>query len=95
MTITVNEKEYEALNFAMEQVETEMESATNEDFLNIANTHIKALYDLIDKYKKAREKANLFQMARAEVSKRNRHLRPRDIDRLTRQVIKKMMEKQQ
>ena len=94
MTITVTEKEYDAISFALNQVEAELEAATDEGYIAAAETHIKALYDVMEKYKKAREKANYFQMVRAEVSRRNRNcgLRPRDIDALTRKLIKKMKE---
>lgn len=88
MTITINEKEYDAISFAICQVENELESATDEEYVEEAKAYISALYDIMDKYKKAWEKAKYFQMVRAEVSKRNRHLRPRDIDKITRQIIK-------
>ena len=89
MTITLTEKEYDAISFAICQVETELEAATDEEYLAEAKTYVSALYDIMEKYKKAYQKAKYFQMVRAEVSKRNRNLRPRDIDKLTRQVIKR------
>jgi len=94
MTITVTEKEYEAISFALNQVESELEAATNDEYITEAETHVKALYDVMEKYKNARHKANYFQMVRAEVSRRNRNrgLRPRDIDALTRKLIKRIKE---
>ena len=82
MTITVTKKEYDAISFAICQVENELESAEYEEYVEEAKAHISALYNIMEKYRKAWEKAKYFQMVRAEVSKRNRHLRPRDIDKL-------------
>ena len=92
MTITITEKEYDAISFAIGQVEGAAEAATDEEYLADAEVHLEALYAVMDKYKKARQKANEFQYVRAEVARRNRNkgLRPRDIDKLTRQVIKRM-----
>lgn len=92
MKITITEKEYDAISFAIGQVEVAVEAATDEEYLAEAEVHLKALYAVMEKYKKARQKANEFQYVRAEVARRNRNsgLRPRDIDKLTRQVIKRM-----
>ena len=92
MTITISEKEYNAVAFALTQVETEVEAASDEQFIAEAGECCAALYNIMNKYKKARAKAIEFQYVRAEVARRNRKagLRPRDIDKLTRQVIKKM-----
>lgn len=88
MTITITEKENDAISFAICQVENELEAATDEEYVEEANAQISALYNIMEKYRKAWKKAKYFQMVRAEVSKRNRHLRPRDIDKLTRKIMK-------
>lgn len=92
MTTTITEKEYDAICFAINQVEIEVEAASDESYLNEANDALSHLYRVCEKYKKARKKATEFQFVRAEVARRNRNrgLRPRDIDKLTRQVIKRM-----
>lgn len=94
MTITMTEKEYEALQT---QLEGDYESATDEEYCEMANKSLKALYNVSRKYKAAREKANEFQRVRMFVAEKNRNrgLRPRDIDALTRKVIKKMREDKQ
>jgi hypothetical protein len=53
MTITVTEKEYDAISFALNQVEAALEAATDEGYIAAAETHTKALYDVMEKYKKA------------------------------------------
>lgn len=97
MTITITEKEYDAISFALGQVQTEIEGASDEEFLDMACKATEALYNVQEKYRKARMKANYFQSVRAEVSRhnRNRGLRARDIDAMTRQVIKKIKENEQ
>ncbi len=92
MTITITEKEYDALQFAITQVEADLEAATNEQYCKDANNCLDALYCINKKYHNARQKANYFQAVRAEVSRHNRNMRPRDIDKLTRRFIKKMRE---
>lgn len=94
MTITITHKEYEAIQFAISQVETDLEAATNEQYCEDTNECLNALYRVIEKYHKARYKTNYFQSVRAEVSRRNRNMRPRDIDKLTRRLIKKLNENQ-
>ena len=81
MTITITEKEYGALQFAITQVEADLEAATNEQYCEDANNCLDALYCINKKYHNARQKANFFQTVRAEVSRRNRNMRPRDIDK--------------
>lgn len=93
MTITITAKEYEALQFAIAQIETDLEAASDEQYCKDASDCLNALYRINEKYRKARIKANYFQAARAEVSKHNRNLRPRDIDKLTRKFLKLLKEK--
>ena len=92
MTITINEKEYEAITQVLDQVCTDYEAASDEAYLIDMGENIKRVNDVIEKYRKARSEANQFQYYRAIVSKKNRNLRPRDIDTLTRRWIKNMKE---
>ena len=87
MTISITEKEFKALRFAITQIGREVEAA-NEDFARDASEAIEALHSISTKYLKKREEANFFQAVRAEVSKHNRYLRPRDIDKLARKLLK-------
>lgn len=94
MTITISEKEYDAICFAVSQIETEIEGASDEGYLEDACRHQSALYRIMDKYKKARSKAMEFQCVRAVVAEKNRGrcLRPRDIDAMARKLLRKMKE---
>lgn len=95
MTITITQVEYEAISFAINQIESEVEAASNKAFIKDANNAQSALYNIMEKYKKARYKASEFQEVRAIVAERNRErcLRPRDIDALARKVLRKIREK--
>ena len=84
MTITITNKEYEAISFAATQLESEIESAVDENFLNNAENSLSDLYRIMEKYKIARYKANEFQHIRRIVAEKNkgRCLIPREIDKL-------------
>lgn len=94
MTITITDKEYEAISFALGQLQTEIEAASDEGFLDMAEKATSAIYNVQKKYREARDKAKYFQSIRAEVSRyyRNGGLSTRYIDKMTRQVIKKIKE---
>lgn len=92
MTITITEKEYEAINQVLDQVCTDYEAASDEGYLQSMGEMIKLVKNVIAKYKKARQKANYYQLVRAEVSRHNRGrcMRACDIDKLTRKYIKEI-----
>lgn len=87
MNLTVNKKEYDAISFAIGQVEEEVESAIDETFIKDAKICLKHLYEIMEKYKKGKERLKRFKVIRAMVSNRNKGLSPKDIDKLTRQII--------
>ena len=89
MTVTITEKEFKALHFAITQIETAMEAA-DEDYTQEATIVLHDLYSISAKYLKKREDAMFFQSVRMEVSRHNRNMRPRDIDALTRRLVKKL-----
>lgn len=92
MTITITEKEYDAIAFALTQVETEVEAASDEKFIADAEESCNSLYNIMEKYKKARYKAREFQYVRAFVAERNRGrcLMPRDIDKMARSLLRQL-----
>lgn len=94
MTLTISENEYKAINFAVNQIQTEIEGASDKVFLEDANKHQSALYHIMVKYKKARKKANNFHSIRKVIVKKTQgwNLKARDIDSMTRKVLKKMNE---
>lgn len=92
MTITITQEEYDAISFATTQIETEIEGASNEVFINDACNSQRALYRIMEKYKTERYKAREFQSVRAVVAEnyRGRCLLARDIDKIARKLLKQM-----
>ena len=91
MRVSITEREYGAISFAINQIQTEIEAASDEGFLEDACRYQSDLYQIMVKYKKARYKAREFQQVRAFVAEKNRgHLRPRDIDKMARKLLKKI-----
>ena len=92
MTITITEKEYDAISAVLDQVVTDYEAASDQDYLKTMGEAIGHVYKVLRKYQVARREANEFKQVRAYVAERNRNrgLRARDIDKLTRQEIKKI-----
>ncbi len=95
MRITITEKEYEAIKEVLSQVSTDYQGASDDNYLESTDTSISLVYNVIKKYRKARQEANLYSTVRAEVSRKNRcyGLVYYEIDRITRQVIKGMRER--
>lgn len=93
MTITITDKEFDAISAVLDQVSTDYEAATDEEYLAMMDANIDLVQNVLDKYKKAKRKARDFQSVRAYVAEKQRgKLRPRDIDKLARKLQKKMQE---
>lgn len=94
MTITVTEKEYDALHTVLEDTRSNYEAASDESYLKSREEAMNLIENLIEKYRKARYKAEEFKQVRAYVAERNRNrcFRPRDIDKMARQLLKKIKE---
>lgn len=90
MQITITQVEYEAISFAISQIRTEIEGASNEVFIKDACNYQSALYRIVEKYRKARYKAIEFQEVRAMVAEKNRNLclGARDVDKIARSLLK-------
>lgn len=91
MKVNINKKEFEAISFAIDQINVIIEAGADEDYCKEANDCIKALQDIIRKYWKENEKYQEFRSWRAVISERNRshNLLAKEIDRLTRDFIKR------
>lgn len=94
MTITITEKEYEAICQVLDQVRTDYEAASDEEYLKTMGENMDLVNNVIDKYRKARYKANTFQQIRAEVSRHNRGrcVLAKDIDKMARKIMKQLKE---
>ncbi len=93
MTITITDKEFDAINAVLDQVVSDYEAATNEEYIAETSANIDLVQNVLDKYRKAKCKARDFQSVRAYVAEKQRgKLRPRDIDKLARKLQKKIQE---
>lgn len=96
MTVTITNKEFDAICEVLDQVETDYEAASNEEYLETMSETISLVKNVIKKYKKARQKAADFQIARAYVAEQNRNkgFTPRYIDKLTRKLLREIKKKE-
>lgn len=92
MNISITKKEFDAINDVLDQVETDYEAASDPDYLKTMGESIGHVNNVLRKYKKACQKVAEFEQARFYVAERNPHLRPRDIDKMTRKLLKKIKE---
>lgn len=90
MTITITRKEYDAICSVLDQVKTDYEAASDQYYLKTMGENIGHVYKVLRKYNVALRRANEFKQVRAYIAERTRGLRARDIDKLTRQAIKKI-----
>lgn len=90
MTITITNEEFDAICFAIDQIENEIECASEESYIDDATHRKSALNRIVEKYRNARYKANEFQDVRRIVAEKNkgRCLMPRDIDKLARKYYR-------
>lgn len=90
MTITITNEEFDAICFAIDQIENEIECASEESYIDDATRHQSALLRITEKYHKARYKAREFQDVRRIVAEKNkgRCMIPRDIDKLARKYYR-------
>lgn len=91
MKVNINKKEFEAISFAIDQINALKDSGADDDYIKEANGHIKALQEIIKKYWHEQEKYREFLYWRSVISERHRshNLLAKEIDRLTREFIKR------
>lgn len=90
MNISITNKEFHAIYDILDQVETDYSAASDPDYLNTMGETIDHVNNVLRKYKKACQKDAEFKQARFYVAERNPHLSPREIDKMTRKLIRKI-----
>lgn len=90
MNISITKEEFDAIYEVLDQVETDYQAASDPDYLMTMGETIGQVNNVLRKYMKACQKVAEFKKARFYVAERNPHLRPRDIDKMTRKLIKKI-----
>lgn len=92
MRISINDKEFEAISFAIDQIESALESS--EEWNKLARESQESLYSICEKYKSERVKTNELNEARRYVRARNPWRPQTIIDKLARAIVKKKNESQ-
>ena len=93
MTITITEKEYFAISQVLDQVNTDYEAASDEQYLNTMAANINLVNKVLSKYREAKRRADDFCLARACVrEKSNGRLSEKDIDKAARILVREFRE---
>lgn len=92
MKVNINNKEFEAISFAIDQINANMEAGANDDYCKEGEHCVKALQEMIKKYRYEIVKYREFLYWRRVISERNRsrNLLAKEIDRLTRALKKNL-----
>ena len=91
MNISISKEEYDAIVFASIQIETEIEAAS-EEYAQEAGKYLNALYNVQQKYKRAREKQFLIKDLKKIVAENNSGASERYINFIARGVARKLTE---
>lgn len=93
MTITITEKEYLAISQILDQVNTDYEAASDEQYLNTMAANINLVNKVLSKYREAKKRADDFRLARECIrAKANGRLSEKDIDKEARILVRKFRE---
>ncbi len=93
MTITITEKEYLAISQILDQVNTDYEAASDEQYLNTMAANINLVNKVLSKYREAKRRADDFRLARECVRKKsNGRLSEKDIDKAARILVREFRE---
>lgn len=89
MRISISIEDFEAISFAIDQIESALESSDNLEWSAALVKHRKSLHSVCEKFKKERAKANELNMARQYVRSRNHWMPQVKVDKIARDIIKK------
>ncbi len=93
MKVTITQKEFEAICFAVDQIEYDLESATaDREWVGLAKIALNQLGSLCNKFKDARWKANELNEARQYVRSKNKWMPSAQVDKIARAVIARTRE---
>ena len=92
MNVSITKAEFEAIMFCKEQVVSQIEAASDEDFVNEANEAFDKIYSFEKKYYKAVQKHNNLLDAKQAVKKLHPELHGRMADRLVKLTSKQLNE---
>lgn len=93
MNVSITRAEFDAIIFCKEQVVSQVEGASDSNFVNDVNEAFKNLDSFMNKYYKAVKKHNNLQDAKAAVKVMHPELHGKMKDRLVKLVAKQLNEK--
>ena len=93
MNISITRAEFDAIIFCKEQVVSQVEAASDKDFVNEANEQFEKIYSFEKKYYEAVQKHNNLLDAKQAVKKLYPELHGRMADRLVKLTAKQLNEK--
>lgn len=92
MNVSITKAEFDAIIFCKEQVVSQVEATSDEDFVNEANEAFDKIYSFEKKYYKAVQKYNNLLDAKQAVKKLHPELHGRMADRLVKLTAKQLNE---
>lgn len=90
MNITITKKQFEAIYFGINQIQGDLEAASDEDYIKDANEALEQLFEIVEKYKVARVKANELNEARRYIRSKNGWLPQAKVDKMARLLLNKI-----
>lgn len=89
MKITITKKQFEAICFGMNQLQGDLEAASDKYYIKDTSDAIDELYKIVEKYKVARVKANELNAVRRYIRSQDKQLSPAKVDKMARLLLKK------
>lgn len=90
MNITITKKQFEAIYFGINQIQGDIEAASDEDYIKDANEALEQLFEIVEKYKVARVKAIELNKARRYIRSQNGGLPQAKVDKMARLLLNKI-----
>lgn len=88
MKISITQKELDAINFGMNQIQDAIEGSSDEDYIESASEAVDNLDSIMKKYQKARSDADDLNETKRFIRKRNGFMPPSKLDRMARALIR-------
>ena len=89
MRLSLSYKDYEAISFAIDQIESSLESSENIEWNKEANDNMKRLYGICERFQHEKLKSDELNEARRYIRSRNTFLPQSKVDKMAREVIKR------
>ena len=92
MNVSITREEFQAISFAIGQIESALETSENMEYNKEADQSIKCLQNILNKYRTSRTKADELNESRRFVRSRNPWMSQVELDKMARAVLRKSKE---